>query len=456
MMPKITLSMTADTYRNLQYHLFPGDNCEAAAILICTKTPSPRIRLLAKEVILIPHSECKIRTPYSISWPGSYIERAIDIAEKHNMSLILIHSHPGGLLEFSELDNASDKEVINCIFNALNGIHGSAIMTPDGAIKSRIYKDITNYESIDLISIIGDDIDFFWNSISPQRPIAFTSSMSSELNKLSASVIGASGTGSIVIEQLSRLGLGKIYMIDFDKIETKNLNRILNSGREDALHSRYKVDILHDAISRHRPPETSVPIRESISTRSAVLHASQSDFIFCCADSLEPRFYADKISSTFLIPLIDVGVVIPVRNSKTGYSIGDVCGRIDYIKPGGSTLQDRGVYSPESLRAEYLRKTAPDVYQSEARNGYFDGIPEEAPSVITLNMIASSLCVNEFISRLYHYRHDANSSYARRTFSLAACEEEFFSESSFTRKTDFTLANGNCEPLLGIPDLTLR
>ena len=54
--------------------------------------------------------------------------------------------------------------------------------------------------------------------------------MSAELSRLTAVVVGVSGSGSIVAEQLARLGFGRVILIDFDKVEKKNLNRILNAG----------------------------------------------------------------------------------------------------------------------------------------------------------------------------------------------------------------------------------
>lgn len=135
------------------------------------------------------------------------------------------------------------------------------------------------------------------------------------------------------------------------------------------------------------------------------------------------------------------------------FAIADVCGRVDYVQPGGSTLQDRGVYAPESLRGEYLRKVAPDAHQQELDAGYLNGMVEEAPAVITLNMRAASACVNEFISRAFPFRLESNRIYARTQFSLAACEEEHFSEDVFKRAPNRLLARGDTEPLLGLPAL---
>ena len=109
------------------------------------------------------------------------------------------------------------------------------------------------------------------------------------------------------------------------------------------------------------------------------------------------------------------------------------------------------MYTPESLRGEYLRKVAPDAHQQELDAGYLKGLVEEAPAVITLNMRAASACVNEFISRAFPFRLESNRLYARTQFSLAACEEEHFSEDAFKRMPNQLLARGDAEPLLGLP-----
>ena len=49
---------------------------------------------------------------------------------------------------------------------------------------------------------------------------------------MSIAVVGCSGTGSPVIEQLARLGVGRLVLVDPDRVEEKNLNRIVNATRE--------------------------------------------------------------------------------------------------------------------------------------------------------------------------------------------------------------------------------
>jgi proteasome lid subunit RPN8/RPN11 len=458
MKPASTLAFAGITHDRVKHHLFPGDGLEAAALLMCTRTPGPRLRLLVRDVIPVPHSVCATRRRDAITWPGEYLEAAIDNAESEGLAIVLIHSHPGGLFAFSDADDQSDQRVLACVFQACGDLHGAAIMTPDGAIRARLYRSDLRSRPVELVTVSGHDISHWWDQdaglkSASTRPIAFTSMMTEELARLAAGVIGVSGTGSVVAEQLARLGFGNVCLIDFDEVERRNLNRILNATAYDADERRLKVEMFADAIASHRGEGVAEPMAVSILTRKAVLAASQCDVLFCCVDTLEARQVADLVAGSFLIPLIDVGVTIPVRRAGAHVAIADVCGRVDYVQPGRSTLGDRGVYTPESLRGEYLRKVAPDAHRQELEAGYIKGLIEEAPSVITLNMRAAAACANEFIARAYPFRIEPNNLYARATFSLAACEEEFTAEESFAPSPNCVLARGGLEPLLGLPAL---
>ncbi len=461
MKPETTLAFDGAMHARVRRHLFPHDGLEAAAVLICARTPGPRLRLLVQDALLIPYSACRRRERDAITWPGEYLEQAIDLAEPNGSIIILIHSHPGGLFAFSDADDESDRRVLPSLFEALGDLHGSAIMTADGAVRARLYEPRLRGRIVDLVTVAGDDLHYWWADKATltgpgQRPMAFSSGMTADLGRLSALVIGASGTGSIVGEQLARVGFGRVPVVDFDRVEKKNLNRILNSRRSDADAGRLKVEVFSDAVTSYRGEGVAVPVPMSVDTREAVLVASQCDVIFCCVDTLEARHIADLIAAAFLVPLFDVGVVIPVRKKGDEFAIADVCGRIDYVQPGGSTLQDRGVYTPETLRGEYLRRVAPDAHRQEVEAGYLKGFAEEAPAVITLNMRAAAACVGEFVARAYPFRLEPNQLYARTLFSLAACEEDHFAEDSFARAPNPILARGKLEPLLGLPALKAR
>ena len=456
MTPAVTLCLTVDTHAQLRDHLFPGDGKEAACLLVCTRVPGPRIRLLARDLLKVPYEECPQRSAHSLTWPGIHIELAIDKAIEDNLTIILVHSHPTGYSEFSDCDNISDQVVMPCIFEALGDMHGSSVMLPSGVMFARLYRKDGSVSPVDLVSLVGDDLQYWWASDlsnAALRPMAFTSEMTGELSKLTACVVGISGTGSIVAEQVCRLGFGKVIGIDHDHVEEKNLNRILNTVRSDAEAKTFKVAAFADRVNQYRVEPYFQGVNANLQSREAVIAASQADVIFCCVDTHKGRMLADRLSSAFLIPLFDVGVGIPTRTSVEGVAIAEVNGRIDYIRPGGSSLFDRGVYTPATLQAEELAETDIRAYQEQVQAGYIDGVVEQAPSVIALNMRAGSACVMEFIARAYPFRHDPNRDFARTRFMLAEGIEEVTSEAEFQHKQSPFLAQGACEPLLGLPIL---
>jgi len=69
MIPPKVLAFAGIHHEQLHAHLFPGDGREAAAVLICSRTSGPRVRLLVREVLLVPHAACRIREPDFLSWP---------------------------------------------------------------------------------------------------------------------------------------------------------------------------------------------------------------------------------------------------------------------------------------------------------------------------------------------------------------------------------------------------
>lgn len=438
-------------YTRLFCHLFPGDGKEAAAILICGATGAARDRLCVSSLIEVPYDDCSVRTATHVTWPGDYLDRAVTEMDVIDGGVILIHSHPGGYFDFSSIDDASDALTVSCLqAGARNPAApiGSAVMVPDGRIKARLYTQTRAPIDISQLTAVGHDIRDIGKQLD-ERPLAFSEAMTADLATKTACVVGISGTGSIVAELLGRLGVGRLVLVDFDRVEEKNLNRILYATPKDI--GRFKTHVLRDAIKAHHPGVDIETFETPISDAKALISLSGSDILFSCVDSMEGRYHCDLAVQTFICPMIDIGVVIPTRTLEDKVSVADVCGRIDYVFPGGSTLWDRREITGAGLTAEYIRRNDPDAYARQVAEGYLKGVPDEAPSVISLNMRAASAGVNEWLARLYGFRHDTNDNYARCHFSLASGEEEFVDvETAAGRARVPTFGHGLKRPLLGL------
>lgn len=455
-----TLVLPGSSHRALTQHLFPGDGKEAAAILLCSRFEGDGLKLLLRGVLLVPHEKCR-RTPVSLTWPGDYLDQALEAAKQEDLSILLLHSHPTGAYGFSAVDDESDQDAVRALIMARDRSaenepwHGSAIMVPGGAVKARVYDRTMRPHTVDLVAAYGDNLEFYWSGLSKcgARPMAFGDAMVEELAKLSVAVVGVSGTGSIVAEQLLRMGVGELVLVDHDHIEHKNLNRILNSTHADAAEEILKVTMFKASCARVRPQTTVKAIPQKVSTLEAIKAVAGADIIFSCVDTLEGRHICDRLASAMLQPLFDVGVTISVRTPARGMVISNISGRVDYVQPTGPTLADRGVYTPEALEAEYLKNADPAAYEERVNEGYMPGAGVEAPSVICVNMYAASAVVLEFVARAYPFRLDGNESFARSEFDLASEERSHVSSRKF-ELTDTDLPGaGFRRPLLGLPGL---
>jgi hypothetical protein len=76
-------------------------------------------------------------------------------------------------------------------------------------------------------------------------------------------------------------------------------------------------------------------------------------------DTAEGRNLASRIASYYVIPFIDVGVRL-VADGRG--SVESIAGAVNYYKPGGSTLLERGAISSEQIRAEETQRTNPELY----------------------------------------------------------------------------------------------
>lgn len=455
------LRISGAHHRALKAHLFPGDGLEAAALLLCGHRKGQYVTaILAAEVFPVPYAACTKRRPDVLSWRTEVIVPALERAAKREYSVVKVHSHPTGFESFSALDDDSDSRLFPSVYGWINGgvPHASAVMLPDGRMFGRVVDERARFASLDAISIADHDINFWHDSgkdlnapFHVKNAQAFGSGTVATLSELSVAVVGCSGTGSPVIEQLARLGVGRLVLIDPDIVKEKNLNRILNATLADAKGNRAKVLVLKEAIEGFGLG-TKVDVFQSSLDSPAVIRAvAECDVIFGCMDTIEGRHVLNRVATFYVIPYFDLGVRL-IADGKGGVS--HVCGTVHYLQPGGSSLLSRGLYTLDQLQAEGLKRTNPEEYAKRLKEGYIAGVVEERPAVISVNMQIASLGVNEFLARLHPYRQYDNSEFAIHRLSLE--QGQFFREAEGEpcKPLQRWVGRGDVSPLLDMPSLS--
>jgi proteasome lid subunit RPN8/RPN11 len=459
----VNLALSGDQHEHLKAFLFPGDNKEAVALLLCGRRDGDRrYRLTVREIHEIPHEYCVKRTATLVTWSPDYIDGILERAASESLSVIKVHSHPNGYAAFSETDDEGDRRLLPMIrgWVEANGLHGSAVMLPDGQMFGRVLHG-DEFEPINSISVAGDDLNFWYANLNQRGVPSFASSHAQafdegtieRLQRLSVAVIGASGTGSPVVEQLMRLGVGEIINVDPDVMEDRNVNRVLNSTMRDAELGRAKVDVLADAVIRAGLGTRYIPIKKSLWDRNVIRMVAQCDVVFGCMDSIDGRYLLNAIATFYNIPYFDIGIRLVAGDKGR---VREVCGTVNYLQPGCSSLMSRELFTMQDVAAAGLARNDPDAHDRQVKDGYIRGIQGRRPAVISVNMFGASLAVNEFLARLHPFREEPNCEHAAVTFSLASMELISESEGGICPVLSRTVGWGDQTPLLGLLELAER
>ena len=137
------------------------------------------------------------------------------------------------------------------------------------------------------------------------------------LARASVGIVGLGSVGSLVAEALSRVGLQDLTYIDFDEIESRNLDRTLGATQDDI--GRLKVQVAADLSSRSSTAEKA-SVREvpgTVLSRDGVSAALDCDVLVCCVDRPWPRHLLNTLAYSHLIPVIDGGIMAAVKPDGT-------------------------------------------------------------------------------------------------------------------------------------------
>ena len=104
-------------------------------------------------------------------------------------------------------------------------------MLPDGEMFGRAILADGAMQELASIMVPGHDIRVWTSAKAGKVPEHFRrhaqlfgAGTTEKLRELSVGVVGYSGTGSPLIEQVARLGAGRLVLLDPDRVELKNLN----------------------------------------------------------------------------------------------------------------------------------------------------------------------------------------------------------------------------------------
>ena len=286
-------------------------------------TGNNRTTALVDEIILPLDGERSLHG--NASFQPDYMARAIAKARQSHCGLVFMHSHPGpGWQDMSDTDIRAEHDVLAYPAQATgfplvgmttgtDGTWSARLWQKDGRKMHRIWCEKTRIIGTKSYQLqFNDDL----KPPPPRRNIlrrtydTWGQDTQNTIARMHVGIVGLGSVGSIVAEMAARIGVGRITLIDPDRIEEHNLDRLLNAT--PAHLGEPKVEVAAAALRHHSTAEsieiTALPA--SIRETHAFEAALDCDVIFSCVDRPIARDILNYIATAHLIPVIDGGISI--------------------------------------------------------------------------------------------------------------------------------------------------
>lgn len=384
---------------------------ETAGVLLARRHRSATgdTRLLGRALHWAPPQAYRHRSSSAMSiTPDGYV-RALALAERDGSVPIWVHTHPGGSPVPSDRDRVVDRAIAD-LFRLRSGseCYATVIAAPNGAslhLTGTLQEEGMKTKPIDRFWEVGDrwhlqpayasepyriDVAMFDRSVR-----AFGDAVQRTIGMLKIAIVGAGGTGSSVAEQVVRLGARDLLLVDADTLSASNVTRVYGSTPEQVGVS--KVLVLRQHLRAIAPDISCRTINGMCTSESVARELAGVDLIFGCTDDNAGRLVLSRLSTYYLVPVIDVGVLL---SSDEGGELTGIDGRVTILSPGNACLLCRNRIDTARAAAEMQ---TPRERKRLADEGYAPALGGVEPAVVTFTTMVASAAVNELLERLVGY-----------------------------------------------------
>ena len=299
----------------------------------------------------------------NVSFEPHYLGRAVRRACQTNTGVAFMHSHPNpGWQAMSKTDVLAERDRIAPPARAAGMPLLGLTVGIDGVWSARFWSwNDQEYSRGDCYSvrIVGQKIQLSTNPhfISP-------SSRSSRLRRtfdtwgpegqgalasLRIGIVGIGSVGAIIAESLARIGVTQVLLVDADRVEEHNLDRLLHATGRDI--GRFKVDVVAQQLRRGA---TAVSFRADakrawVQERDGYAAVLDCDVLFVAVDRPLPKDLLNNIAYVHCIPVVFGGVRVA---TKSNGHLADATWSVVRVGPGFRCLRCDGQYTTSAVMVE--------------------------------------------------------------------------------------------------------
>ena len=220
-------------------------------------------------------------------------------------------------------------------------------------------------------------------------------------------VVGAGALGNEVLKNLAMLGVGHVWIVDFDEIEESNLTRSILFRSRDC--GRPKAEVAAETMRDINPDIRVVPMLANVITEVGLGLFADVDVVIGCLDNREARLWVNRSCWKVNTPWIDGGIQEISGVAKVFVPPDGACYECAMTENDYRLISLR--YSCPLLRHEDLLAgkvpTAPTIasiiggLQTQEALKLIHGMPVAAGSAMIFNGVA-----NTFYSTRYQHKED--------------------------------------------------
>jgi hypothetical protein len=400
---KYSLKITQEDLDQLKKILFKDLPKENGAFLLAGwRRYSEGAELLVRRFIEIPQEDFKVQDKTRLEISSRAINGLIALCEANRLGAVLCHSHPEAW-GYSPSDDFGEQKVLDTVRSCVPNVPLASLLIFPSGYSGRFWE---KKRSVPLthLTILGrslvkihleqeSSLHANISSLYDRQVLAFGKVGQDNISQAKVAIVGVGATGSCTAEQLVRLGVQDLIIIDPDLFEPSNSTRVFGSFASHCgirwfnpltWQKLRKVKIVAEHLRRIRRDLSVKIIFDNIVSENAAKSLLDRDVIFCCTDDHWGRSIITQIAYQYMIPMINMGVRIDSKNGKIIAGTGVV----HIIRPKRPCLWCNDYLSADQIRSESI---LPQQRESLLREGYVSEIETKAPSVISLTTTVSGV-----------------------------------------------------------------
>lgn len=388
---------------------------ETGAVLLArvARTSDGELRLLAQSIHWVPEKAYLKRERDQLLISSDGYVAALGEAERRGCMAFWLHTHPGDRAAPvpSSYDRKVDADLAD-VFRIRTGaeFYGAIIFSPRGnelAFSAALHGETGKPIRIERLWRVGEALRLIPAVDAAGFPVgeefdrnvrAFGPAIQGALGALRVGIVGAGGTGSAVAEQLVRLGVRDLVIVDPDTLSASNVTRVYGSTPADV--GRPKAEVARDHLRAIAPGLRCKPVKSMITLEAAARQLVGCDVVFGCTDDNAGRLVLSRLSTFFLTPVIDVGVLL---SSDANGTLTGIDGRVTVLTPGSACLVCRDRIDLARAASE-LR--TPDERKRLEDEGYAPALQRVEPAVVAFTTAVAAAAVGELLERLIGFGPD--------------------------------------------------